>query len=882
LILDFPAIKPASISSGFETKASNNPTTLPIPTFSPRKSSKISKPNKSKLTSSLKSFSKYCSLAAIVAGTAVLFGWTFEVDVLRSVLPGFATMKANTAAAFVLSGIALLLFQPEQPEYRGRPVAHLLAVVVASIGLLTLTEYVSGYDIGIDQLLFKDPLIPESLYPGRMPPATALNFVILGVALITFHWDTARGNRPAEWFILLAVLSSIIPIIGYIYSVQSLYHAAGYASVALHTALLFLILSAGMLCARPDRGLMALFSGESLGGLMIRRLLPAGIVALIALGWLRLAGQRAGLYDTEFGLSISVAAAMIILTLLIWLNAHSLNRAEARIIRASRLYAVVSHISQSIVRIDERDGLFNEVCRIPVHHGLFKAAWIALIEESTQSVKPVAHNGTGGAVSKALVSLYRESTAHVAIREGRYFICNDIHEDPSLLLWSGEAEKRGYRSFAVFPIRMEGRVIGIFNIYADETDFFTEEEVKLLTEIADDVSFFVTTIEQESRRKSAEQALQESEARKGAILDAALDCIISIDHEGKVIEFNPAAEQTFGYDRQETIGKPMADLIIPAALRDRHRRGLARYFATGEGPILNKRIELTAMRVDGTEFPIEITVTRISRQGPPLFTAYIRDLTMQKAQEESHRRSRELEEQNLRIQEANRLKSEFLANMSHELRTPLNGIIGFSELIVDERAGPLNADQKEYLADVLTSARHLLQLINDILDLTKIEAGKMELSPETFAIKEVITEVCTIIQPMASRKNITMSAETPPQTVLVTIDPVKFKQVLYNLLSNAVKFTPENGVIKINASLEEHERIRVEVNDTGIGIKAEDMPRLFHEFEQLDSGLGRKQQGTGLGLALTKKIVELQEGSITVESEPGKGSTFRVQIPMNS
>ena len=460
-------------------------------------------PSKSELTSSLKFFSKYSSLAAIVVGAAVLVGWSFEIDVLRSVLPGFATMKANTAAAFVLSGISLLLFQPEQPEYRGRPVAHLLGVIVISIGLLTLTEYASGYDIGIDQLLFTDPLIPENLYPGRMAPATALNFVLLGAALTIFHWDTVRGNRPAEWLILLAALSSIIAIIGYVYSVQSLYRVAGSTSVPLHTAILFLVLSAGMLCARPDRGLMALFSGESLGGLMIRRLLPAGIIALIALGWLRLAGQRAGLYDTEFGLSISVAAAMITLTLLIWLNAHSLNRAEARIVRANRLYAVVSHINQSIVRIRERDGLFNEVCRIPVHHGLFKAAWIGLIEESTQSVKPVAHNGTGGAVSKALVSLYVESTAHLAIREGRCFICNDIHEDPNLLLWSGEAERRGYRSFAAFPIRMQGRVIGIFNIYADETDFFTEEEVKLLTEIADNVSFFVTTIEQESLRKSA-------------------------------------------------------------------------------------------------------------------------------------------------------------------------------------------------------------------------------------------------------------------------------------------------------------------------------------------------------------------------------------------
>jgi PAS domain S-box-containing protein len=836
-------------------------------------------PGKSGTRSPFKSISKYCSLAAILVGVAVLAGWTLEIGSLRSVLPGFAMMKPNTAAAFILCGIVLFLFQQEQSASQDHPAAHLLSVFVILIGLLTAAEYYTGHALGMDQLLFRDLLADESRNSGRMAPVTALNFVLLGSAFMIFDWNTPRGNRPAEWFVLMAASGSMMALLGYVYNVESLYRDAGSTSVTLQIAVLFLTLSTGMLCARRERGIMALLSGESIGGVMLRRLLPAGIIALIVLGWLGLAGQRAGLYATESGVSILVVAVMMILVLLILLNAYSLNRVEARINRANRLYAVVSDMNQSIVRINERDKLFDEVCRIAVHYGLFKGAWIGLIDDSIQSVKPVAHDGTGADVSKGLIALYKESTAHLAIREGRYFICNDIHEDPNMLLWSGEAAARGYRSFAVFPIRLQGRVIGVFNIYVDEPDFFTREEITLLTEMADEISFFVTTIEQESQQKLVEQALQESEARKGAILDAALDCIVSMDHEGKVIEFNPAAEQTFGYKRQETIGKPMADLIIPRLLRDQHRRGLVRYLTTGEGPILNQRIELTAMRADGTEFPVEVTVTRISRQGPAMFTAYIRDLTAQKAQEEVHRRSRDLEEQNVRIQEANRLKSEFLANMSHELRTPLNGVIGFSEYMIDEKAGPLNAEQKEYLNDVLASAKHLLQLINDVLDLAKIEAGKMELNPETFAIKEVIGEVCTIIEPMASKKNITMSVEAPAEAVLVTIDPVKFKQVLYNLLSNAVKFTPENGDIKLTASLEDPERMQVEVKDTGIGIKTEDLTRLFHEFEQLDSGLGRPQQGTGLGLALTKKIVELQGGSITVESQFGKGSTFTVALP---
>jgi len=257
----------------------------------------------------------------------------------------------------------------------------------------------------------------------------------------------------------------------------------------------------------------------------------------------------------------------------------------------------------------------------------------------------------------------------------------------------------------------------------------------------------------------------------------------------------------------------------------------------------------------------------------------VRDITERKAQEEIRRRCEDLEQQNRRMQEANRLKSEFLANMSHELRTPLNAVIGFSEVLVDERAGPLNDTQHDFLTDIWTSANHLLQLVNDILDLAKVEAGKMELNLETFSIEAAIAETVATINAIAAKKNIPVIVEAPPPEIVATLDPLRFKQILYNLLSNAVKFTPDNGTVTVTASRDGDERIRLRVKDTGIGIKQEDLSRLFHEFEQLDAGLARRQEGTGLGLALTKKIVELQSGSITVESEFGYGSMFTVVLP---
>jgi len=242
-------------------------------------------------------------------------------------------------------------------------------------------------------------------------------------------------------------------------------------------------------------------------------------------------------------------------------------------------------------------------------------------------------------------------------------------------------------------------------------------------------------------------------------------------------------------------------------------------------------------------------------------------------------RTIQLEMANQGLELAGRHKSEFLANMSHELRTPLNGIIGFTEFLADEKPGPLLQRQKECLADVLNSARHLLQLINDVLDMAKVESGKIELYPETFAVSDAVGEVTSVIEGIARKKRIRVSVEVGEALEAVRVDPQRFKQVLYNLLSNAVKFTGEDGQVSIDAHRLDGDRLQIRVRDNGIGIRQEDLGRLFVEFGQLDSGAARRFEGTGLGLALTRRFIELQGGSIEVESEPGRGSTFTVVLP---
>ena len=230
-------------------------------------------------------------------------------------------------------------------------------------------------------------------------------------------------------------------------------------------------------------------------------------------------------------------------------------------------------------------------------------------------------------------------------------------------------------------------------------------------------------------------------------------------------------------------------------------------------------------------------------------------------------------------EEASRLKSRFVASMGHELRTPLNAIIGFTELLHDGKVGAVSDRQKEFLGDVLTSSQHLLQLINDVLDLSKIEAGKMEFRPEPADMAKLAGEVRDILRTLAAGKRIRVETDVTRLLGDVVIDPARFKQVLYNFVSNALKFTPDEGRVAIRVKPEGAEKFRLEVEDTGIGVRPEDLSKLFSEFRQLDAGMAKKHGGTGLGLALTKRIVEAQGGRVGVESTPGKGSLFYAVLP---
>jgi PAS domain S-box-containing protein len=367
-----------------------------------------------------------------------------------------------------------------------------------------------------------------------------------------------------------------------------------------------------------------------------------------------------------------------------------------------------------------------------------------------------------------------------------------------------------------------------------------------------------------------------SESQNRSIVDTALDAVIVKDAAGIITEWNPQAEIIFGWSKNEAVGRPFST-IIPEQYRETYARAitpLKQYWASGEGPVSNKRIEITALHRDGHEFPVELSVSPVRIGNTVIFNVFVRDLSDRKAAEASLIRAKEEAEQ------ANEAKSEFLSSMSHELRTPMNAILGFAQLLESNPRESLTDSQQQSVKQILKGGYHLLDLINEVLDLAKIESGNVTISLESVALGPVIDEMLILIGPMAELRRILVHDQTTPHHNLhVQADHLRLKQVLLNLLSNAVKYNCEGGSVWLVSQILPNDFLQIGVTDTGPGIPQDQLERLFKPFNRLGAEK-TEVEGTGIGLTITKRLVELMGGTISVSSTLGQGSTFSIELPI--
>jgi PAS domain S-box-containing protein len=361
-----------------------------------------------------------------------------------------------------------------------------------------------------------------------------------------------------------------------------------------------------------------------------------------------------------------------------------------------------------------------------------------------------------------------------------------------------------------------------------------------------------------------------------AIVGSSFDAIIGKTLEGYITSWNAAAERLFGYSAVEAIGQPVQMLLPPERMDEEMR--ILQDLAMGRqiAPF-----DTVRRRKDGSVVEVSVTISPICDAAGQVVGAskVARDITLRKQAEAAQLRAVQLETENRQIQAANQLKSQFLANMSHELRTPLNAVIGFADLLLSGAVPEHSPKRQEFLGHIASSGRHLLQLINDVLDLSKVESGKFEFFPEPVDLPTLVQEVMQVLETGGHRKRLTMTSHCDPGLEGVVLDPSRLKQALFNFVSNAIKFTPEGGRIDVWATSEGADWLRVEVADTGVGIAEADLPRLFVEFQQLDAGYNKQHPGTGLGLALTRRLVQAQGGRVGVSSQRGQGSVFHLVLP---
>ncbi|MHB8580257.1 MAG: response regulator [Ignavibacteriaceae bacterium] len=538
---------------------------------------------------------------------------------------------------------------------------------------------------------------------------------------------------------------------------------------------------------------------------------------------------------------------------------------EEHVNKLNRIYSLISNIDQAIVRRHDTTELLKDACLIAINEGKFPRAGIGIVNNETKKIVVSASAGlTNDYFNKNENDLGNKNPFSDVIRTGKPLFSNNINSDNHLnAIWKQNSLSLGFRSFVAFPLIVLEKVIGGFVIYSNEVDFFDKAELRLLDQMADDISFALEYIQKDAEHKLAEETL----LKLKKAVDNSGEIIFMTDKEGIFTFVNPAFTSAYGFTSDEILGKVTPRILKSGLLTASDYQLFWETIKNGNevrNEYINKRKDDTLFNVGGSVTPIFDEKKNILG-----FLGIQQDITERK------RAEKVLIEAKDKAEEMNRLKSSFFANMSHELRTPLIGINGFSEFILESEKDPA---LKEMAGYILTSGQRLSETLNLILDITKFESDRIDFKLESIELVSETEEIINSFKETTRKKEIKLTTSFSSTKIYLNTDKRAYRTVINNLINNAIKYTHE-GDIAVRVSNND-KFIEIKVMDTGIGIAKKDHEIIFEEFRQASEGFKRNFEGTGLGLSITKKLVEKFGGNIIVESELGKGSTFIVKLPI--
>jgi PAS domain S-box/PAS domain S-box/PAS domain S-box len=812
--------------------------------------------------------------------------------------------------------------------------------------MLILCHY-CGCQFDLDQLFHSQHL--GMLDSGRMAITTDINFILFGLALLCNTMNSRMFRIFSQFSILVVLCLALATLTGYVYDRSSPPMTALGVLMAFPTAIMFCLASLSLLLMQRNIGIVTVLSGETQGDRIVRRLMPVAIFAPILIGWFRIIGQSAGLYDTAFGAAIMAVSLSIVLSGSIWWYSKSLNKSECARMAAEvqlnkekqLLESILESLSEGVLVVDmngrflkhnsaaEILGLmptdqpsekWPEIwgCYLPDRVTLCAAQELPLVRamrgQSVNDVHLLVRNNAkpdGVFVSVNARPLRLTDGNHV----GGVLVLRDISRRRELdEIRSQLAAVVEYSQDAIITKSLDGTIQtwnkgaeSIFGYTAEEMigksifvlipeNLLDEEPMVLerlrrgetvshyetvrrakngrLIEVSLSVSPIIDTVGNIVGASKIARDITErkrAEERLSVIIEASPSGIIMVDEKGTIVLINSQIERLFGYSRHELLGQPM-DMIVPEAIESDHCQKL---MAETKAGWMGIGRDLYGEHKNGTHIPVEIALNPLIIDKSAFVLASVVDIAQRKRVEEGLRIARD------QAQAASEFKSEFVATMSHEIRTPMNAIIGMCNLLMKT---PLSETQRKHGQHIKEASRTLLNLINDILDLSKIEAGKLDLEIVEFELLPLIESTTEMLAGQARAKDISLvSFVEPAMPLLLRGDPDRLRQVFLNLLSNAIKFS-ENGEVAIRATITAEEgntvHVHFSVDDCGIGLSEEASRKVFQPFVQADASINRKYGGTGLGLSICSSLVTLMGGDIGVNTERGKGSSFWFQVPL--